>query len=177
VRVLCLGGNVCLGARSIRGWPEHLWGLTQWQIVNEGIPGGRAIDVSRRVASLPKWREDPDWIVVQLGTYDARGGVVSPREWGLMLEQILDSVTDRWPDASILVCSPPPIYQSTVKGFNRHARRWIPRASLVSEEITEVAGHRWLNLSDLPPAMFPDGIHPNRDGCKEIAARVRDAIA
>ena len=176
MKVLCLGGNVCLGARSIRGWPEHLWEMTQWQIVNAALPGGRMIDVSRRVASMP-YEGEPDWVVLQLGTYDARGGGVSPHEWGLMLDQTLDSILARWPSVSVLVCSPPSIFPSSVRGFNRHARRWVPRAARESKGIALDRGAQWLNLMGIPEEHFPDGIHPNRDGCREIADRVRERLA
>lgn len=176
MRVLCFGGNVCLGARSIRGWPEHLWESTGWQVVNAAAPGGRMIDVSRRAPSVP-YEGAPDWVVIQLGTYDSKGGGISPREWGLMLDQTLDAIADRWPDSGVLVCSPPPIYASQVKGFNRHARRWFPRAAKVSRQVAADRGAKWANLTDLPSAMFPDGIHPNRDGCREIAARVEQMLS
>lgn len=174
MNILCLGGNVCLGARSPRGWPEHLWQATGANVVNGGIVGARLVDVVRSVPHQPQgpW----SWVVIQTGAYDARGGGTPPAEYTALLVQCVEAIRSRWPDARVAVCTPTPVSPScAVRGFNRSARRWISRVATAVHEL-DVDDVVIVDLHDLPVDLLADGVHPSPAGSSEIAARVARAI-
>lgn len=170
MKVLCLGGNVCLGARGPRGWPEHLWELTGAQVVNAAIRGARLVDVVRAIPMIQV--SGPDLVVIQVGAYDARGGGTPPTDFLALLMQGQEACLDRWPDCEVAICTPTPIGQSQLPGFNRSARRWVERVAPLVEQVEAIV----VRLHDLSPDLFADGVHPTQAGAREIASRVAQAF-
>lgn len=175
MKVLCLGGNICLGARSPRGWPEHLWQVSGAHVVNGATSGARLIDVLRSIPRQPG--EGWDLVVVQTGAYDARGGGTPPVEFASLLEQTVDAVNIRWPEARVILCTPTPIAPScTVSGFNRAARRWVTRVTPLVYDVAD-GQCEVVVLHDLDLNLLPDGVHPSSAGSFEIATRVAANLA
>lgn len=174
-RVLCLGGNVALGARAPFGWPEALWRLVGGEVVNGGLKGARVRDVLRGVHHQPD--RDWDWVIVQTGTYDARGGGTPPAHYRWLLWSVVAATRARWPNARALVCTPPPIArEAELPGFNRSARRWVERVAEMMRKDKRLDAVL-LDLSALDTGLLADGVHPSPAGADAIARLVADAIA
>lgn len=170
--ILVLGGNVALGARAPRGWPEHLWELTGVRVVNGAVRGARMVDIVRQISQLPTGPFD--WIVIQAGSYDARGGGTPPAEYGLLLRQALGELRHRYVvrGSRLALCTPTPIGASALPGFNRSTRRWVTRAIPVVAEIAQDEEVVLVPLHELPKTVLSDGVHLSSAGASVVATMV-----
>lgn len=123
-------------------------------------------------------RANPDIILVLLGTNDSK-----PSNWAYRDEFVGDylGLVDTYRaipgEPDIYLCLPPPAAElpNDIRG-SVIANEVLPR-------ILEVARQRNLRVIDLHTpfldslsSLFPDGIHPNDEGHRIMAARIRDAI-
>lgn len=123
-------------------------------------------------------RANPDIIIVLLGTNDSK-----PSNWAYRDEfvgdylELVDTYRAMPGEPDIYLCLPPPAAElpNDIRG-SVIANEVLPR-------ILEVARQRNLRVVDLHTpfldsltSLFPDGIHPNDEGHRIVANRIRDAI-
>ena len=142
-----------------------------YTVVNAGVSGETSAGALRRVDWL--LRQPADVIVLETGANDALRGlkIDSTRA---NIQAILDRVRARRPAARVLLVqmeAPPNLGER----YTREFRAMFPelaasnRITLVPFLLEGVAGEDSLNLAD--------GIHPNRDGQRLVAANVWRVLA
>lgn len=69
--VLAFGDSVTYGTGAFEGedYPTQLWKLTDWGVVNAGIPGDRASTARQRLPALLR-QHQPDLVIIELGGND-----------------------------------------------------------------------------------------------------------
>lgn len=69
--VLAFGDSVTYGtgAAEDENYPTYLWKLTDWGVVNAGIPGDRASTALKRLPALLRLHQ-PDLVIIELGGND-----------------------------------------------------------------------------------------------------------
>ncbi len=69
--VLAFGDSVTYGTGAVQGedYPTHLWKLTDWGVVNAGIPGDRASTARQRLPALLELHQ-PKLVIIELGGND-----------------------------------------------------------------------------------------------------------
>jgi len=174
--IVCLGGSVCYGLRSTRGWPDHLWALGRgtWTVQNWARPDLNLREVVHETRRV-------DWssvttAILQVGTEDARGSGTPPSEFVALLEQAVGTVSALAPDAEILVCTPTPIGHTEVPGYRHSSRRWVRRVSPAVAAMADAWDVGIVRLHDMPEGLLADGVFPSPDGYAWIADRVAMAL-
>ena len=120
---------------------------------------------------------NPHVVVIKLGTNDTK-----PQNWKYSEEYVLDyeAMIDHFSSLpakpKIWLCSPAPVYQT----------RWGISEEIVVggviPKVRDLANRKGLPIIDIysvlsnKPEMFPDKIHPNASGAKEMADAVMSAI-
>ncbi len=144
------------------GWPVR--------IVNAGVSGETSAGALARmdwILSRPA-----DIVALEVGANDGLRGL-DPSELAANLEAIVDRVTDRLPDASILLLpmqAPPNMGREYTERF-RDAYRGFetdPRVAFGPFLLDGVAGVRDLNQAD--------GIHPTAEGHRRMAGVVWEVL-
>jgi len=144
------------------GWGHH--------VVNAGVSGETSAGGVRRVGWVLQQRVD--LFVLELGGNDALRGV-DPMDTRENLQQILDRVVERWPEAVRVLAgmeAPPSMGEAYVQQFREIYRELDQRNDLVFIPfiLDGVAGEPALNLED--------GIHPTAEGHERIAEIVWEVL-
>lgn len=181
VILLCVGDSLTAG-----GYPHYLQKLLaadgiRARVLNRGRNGNRS---GEYLSYLGHNREEllklkPDFVLLQLGTNDVRTDLdhTSTERFTANMGEILAILgTFRNRDGNpsrILLAAIPPIPEGTAYPFNRDSLRRVTeeinpavRAMALEARIPFVDNHAlFLGRPDLLP-----GIHPSREGYKELAA-------
>ena len=188
IRIACVGDSITYGAgikdRQNFNYPLVLGKSLgeKFDVRNFGVSGATMLkngDYSywERPAFKQATDFNPHVVVIKLGTNDTK-----PQNWKYSEEYVLDyeAMIDHFSSLpakpKIWLCSPAPVYQT----------RWgISEEIVVGEVIPKVrdlATRKGLPIIDIysvlsnKPEMFPDKIHPNASGAKEMADAVMSAI-
>ena len=188
IRIACVGDSITYGAgikdRQNFNYPLVLGKSLgkKFDVRNFGVSGATMLkngDYSywERPAFKQATDFNPHVVVIKLGTNDTK-----PQNWKYSEEYVLDyeAMIDHFSSLpakpKIWLCSPAPVYQT----------RWgISEEIVVGEVIPKVrdlANRKGLPIIDIysvlsnKPEMFPDKIHPNASGAKEMADAVMSAI-
>ena len=187
-RVACIGDSITFGHgikdRGKNSYPKQLDVLlgADFEVRNFGVSGSTLL----KKGDKPYWTEgayqkalefNPDIVIIKLGTNDTK-----PQNWKFESEYISDYVEfinafkSLEAKPQIFICTPVPVYQD----------RWGINESTVVEgiipKLSEVSDQTSVKVIDLhkplshQPAMFPDKVHPNRDGAEVIAETVYQII-
>ncbi|MBN1817637.1 MAG: hypothetical protein JW828_09755 [Sedimentisphaerales bacterium] len=188
IRVACIGDSITFGAgipdRENHHYPLQLGNLLgeKWQTRNFGVSGATLL----RNGDLPYWDQqayqqtllyNPHVVIIKLGTNDTK-----PQNWKYSDEFIRDykdlikrlSALPAHP--KIWICLPVPAYEE----------RWGISDEVVREDvipkIRQIAKDMGVGLIDLytpmsdKPELFPDRIHPNAEGARQMAVEIYKAI-
>ena len=189
VKIFANGDSITFGAGSsdgnIKSYAPLLAGLlgTDYTVQRVGVSGATLLKKGQPSYFNTQGvqntiQANPDIITILLGTNDSK-----PGNWVYRDEFVADylSLIDTYralpsgPDVS--PCLPPPAEElpGDIRG-SVIANEVIPR-------ILEAARQRGLEVIDLHTpfldtlqSLFPDGIHPNDEGHRIMATRIRDAI-
>lgn len=184
IRISCVGDSITYGAgieaREINSYPAVLGRLmgSRFEIRNFGVNGTTYL----KKGDYPYWdqpefeavaRFSPNVVIIKLGTNDSK-----PQNWRSKAEFADDMRSmiahfSKLPSRpKIWICTPVPVYK-TIGGISE---------AVVGGEIVpivrKVAQSEHVQLIDTYAALsdhageFPDGVHPNADGAKEIARTV-----
>ena len=185
IKVACIGNSITYGvgydrAQSYPGQLNTILG-SNWEVRNFGVPGATLL----RNGDMPYYKLgayadaqafNPDVVIIKLGTNDTK-----PQNWQFKDEFEKDYTTlitelKALPSKPfIILCTPVPAYS-----FG-----WGIRDSVLKVEIPildKLAEDNKLKLINLYQPLsnhadwFPDGIHPDEAGYKEIATVVSVAL-
>lgn len=185
------------------GWTALLardYGISRsLDVINRGFGGYTTrwilADLKAGLLSLPK---APKAITVMLGSNDHVKSSdplhVPPEEYGLNLRKIVALLRDRYPCATVLLCTPPPcdgtqVYTYFTKatkmqanGSGRGEERIAPMVEAV-KEVARASGARLLDVhgklkgvGDTWRALFYDGLHFNGEGNQAMYRIVREEL-
>jgi acyl-CoA thioesterase I len=187
-RVACVGDSITYGSgvneREKNAYPAVLDGLLgeNYEVRNFGV-GGATL---QKRGDKPYWTEDahndvaafnPHIVVIKLGTNDTK-----PQNWhgAKVFEVDLQAMANHFkalPEKpQVFLCTPVPVHKD-----NFGIREAVVRDEIVPT-VKEVAKRMEVPVIDLYAALndnaaqFPDGVHPNAAGAKEIAETVAAAI-
>jgi acyl-CoA thioesterase-1 len=138
----------------------------KWTIVNAGVSGDTTADGLHRLDWL--LRQPVSILIVALGGNDGLRGL-NVKVTEANLQAIIDQTRAKYPDVRIFIAGmlmPPNMGQDYTTAFAAIFPRVAARnhATLLPFLLDGVAGKPDLNQ--------PDGIHPNADGAKIVAANV-----
>ena len=184
LRIACIGNSITYGLylsnRPTENYPAQLGKIlgTTYTVRNFGCNGCTA----QRQTKLPYWSQQlpdamdykPHIIILMLGSNDANRYNWSATEtFHKDYTALVDTLIQLPTKPRILLCIPPPVFPRGSAYINDQ---------ILAEEITPLiqstAQARLLELIDLrtpfvtADALFPDGIHPNRSGARQIADQV-----
>jgi acyl-CoA thioesterase-1 len=183
IRVACCGDSITrrpVGA----AYSHHLGSLLGdgWDVRNFGHDGVTAQKESGR----PFWKMPefeaanafaPNVVILMLGTNDASSVPEGRKNFAgdfLALVRHFQALPSR---PQVIVMTPPPLM------LGRQDSRTIALKDEMSADVRRIAKEEGLVLVELhdepalaDPALYPDKVHPNGDGAKIIAERVRDTF-
>ena len=158
------------------------------RLVNAGISGDTTSGLLGRI--LDVLEEEPDWLIVLIGTNDAAfvrdpptKSLVSPEETSKNLRALRDLIEAR-SSARLVWMTPPPAIEARLAGEDPRQPVWR-NAGLaeVARLVREVAGEDplvdlWKVFGDPaePDFLLPDGLHPSLAGQKAIAAALVERL-
>ena len=181
IKVACVGNSITYGSgiedREKYAYPSQLQQMLGrgWEVKNFGISGRTLL----KKGDYPYWNEqafsdaknfNPDVVIIKLGTNDTK-----PWNWKFKNEFIADyeSLVDEFQKIPsrprVYICNPVPAFpgdwgisDSIVKADIIPFVREISKAKDV---VVINLYNSFLNKSEL----FPDKVHPNEDGAREMA--------
>lgn len=187
IKVACIGDSITegygLAFQSKTGYPVMLDSILgeDFTVLN----AGRSATTLQKKGDFPYWtcKEfsnvfafEPDLIVIKLGTNDTK-----PQNWNAVkfekdYQALIDTLSTISGKPAIFLCYPVPVYQDTW-GINDSTVK-----NGVIPVVTKIADRNHLEIIDLysqmqnQPENFPDGIHPNENGAKNMARLVANEI-
>jgi len=187
IRVACVGDSITYGLgianRERNGYPAQLATLLgeHWEVRNFGFSGAFAIkDSTKPYLLLPVFDEalayEPDVVIIQLGTNDTNA-----KTWPAHHQQFITdylAIIRRFQGLRtkprIYLCRPVPLFRDRGKVYDTD--------KILTEEvipkINAIAAQNHLPVIDLyaalngNPEKFWDGVHPNADGARLMAATI-----
>ena len=180
VKVACVGDSITQGVGTAtpatQSYPAQLQAMLgkQWEVRNFGVGGRTLLRKQDPLDIKPAMKYRPDVVIILLGTNDARevtwekhGKEFVPDYLG-----VIKSFQDLESHPKIWICLPVP-------AFPEH---WGITEKMITEKvipaIQETSQTAKLPVIDLHSALlgkkelFPDAIHPNKEGAKIIAETV-----
>jgi len=191
VKVACIGDSVTAGYLlanpQSESYPSQLQGLmgNKYEVRNFGHSGATLL----RKGSNPYYKTKecslavaykPDIAVIHLGLNDT-----DPRNWPNYKDDfnsdyfwLIDSLRKQNPDVKIYICKMTPVFNEHPR-FKSGTRDWYWQ---IQEHIAEIAKANKVRLIDLHgklynrPDLFPDALHPTKEGAKILAQTVYQNI-
>jgi acyl-CoA thioesterase-1 len=188
IRVAAVGDSITYGVgvllrRRRYSYPAQLERLLGpgYQVLNYGASGRTAQDTGDHpyresdvyAASL---EVAPAVVVLMLGTNDSKPQNWDAARYERQVEDLVEVYRQLPSHPTVHLAIPPTAYD------NRYAIRGDVIADQVAVIVRRVAERTGAPLVDVhratagQPALFPDGVHPNRRGAAVIAATVREAL-
>ena len=185
IKVACIGNSITygFGYNNPKSYPSQLDSMLGegWEVRNFGVPGATLL----RNGDNPYYKLNaytdarafnPDVIIIKLGTNDSK-----PQNWQYKddfkkdYDTLIAELKALPSKPFIVLCTPVPAY----------SHGWGIRDSVIKEEIPivkKLVKKNHLKLINLYQPLsnhadwFPDGIHPNEFGLKEMATVISSSL-
>lgn len=186
IKVACVGSSITegYGLTPEQSYPSQLGKMlgSKFVVRNFGLSGRTVL----KKGDLPYWNEPkyqqalewkPDVLVIFFGANEAK-----PQNWKHEKDfvsnyrEMIQAFKKQSPDIKVFVCQPPPVFKDA---FNISG---VVVEKEVSPLVREVASKEKAELIHLFGVFYkqsdkiPDGVHPNAEGAKMIAAAVYKSI-
>ncbi|SEA92150.1 sialate O-acetylesterase [Flavobacterium gillisiae] len=191
IKVACIGDSVTAGyllANSeTESYPSQLQAImgTNFEVKNFGCSGATLLKKGHKPYFKTQQCADaitfsPDVAIIHLGLNDT-----DPRNWPNHKEEfdadytwLLDTLKKQNPAVKIYICQMTPIFSEHPR-FKSGTRDWYWQ---IQSHITNIAKTNEVGLIDLHeklyprPDLFPDALHPTKEGANILAQTVYSAI-
>jgi len=187
-RVACVGDSISKGygldEPILYSYPAQLSKILgkEWDVKNFGISSATLINKGNLPYRDTQTYDDslefePNIVVIMLGTNDMKAQNIVEIEryisdYALLISQYRDLPSK----PLIYICTPPPSYGNLAGITNDNiVHTLLPKIKKVSQENNVPL----INIYDVltnKKSLFPDTLHPNKDGAKIIADTVAKAI-
>jgi lysophospholipase L1-like esterase len=179
IRMVCLGDSITQAGAYVSALQTALG--KQWVVTNLGNSGATLLKKGDKPYSrLPQFAQaiqfKPDVVTIMLGTNDSKPGNWSNKaEFEADYKSMIDDLKKANRKVVIYCCVPPPA------GGNK----WSINGTVIKDEVgplvRKVAKDTGCYVIDLQEPLtgknvIPDGVHPNVDGHKLIAASIYQAL-
>lgn len=174
ITVLAMGDSNTRGFQypGVGPWTGHLRAMEpEWQVINSSVNGERAAGGRARLSGQLN-RHNPDVVVIMYGANNAIHGNIGAFENDI--RAMINEVRSK--EAIPVLANVLPmtqgrvIFQGTVDNLN------LILANLAREEKVVLVDLAREFRGDAATERFPDGLHPDEDGNRIIAAAVRERI-
>lgn len=112
-------------------------------------------------------------VVIDAGRNDLRNPV---DEVGNAVSDYLDNARAQWPAADLVVVVPAFIRLQPYDGYRDVLDRFESSASKVGATLIDPIAEGWYQNADVATLLSADGVHPNADGARLIAARMEQSL-
>jgi acyl-CoA thioesterase I len=186
IKVACIGNSITygMGYNHPKSYPSQLDSLLGegWQVKNFGVPGATML----RKGDMPYHKLkafadakafNPDVVIIKLGTNDTK-----PQNWNSHSGEFMSDYDSMLTELSslpskpfIILCTPVPAYSLSWGIRDSVVRLEIP----LVENIAKLHNLKLINLYQPlsnHKEWFPDGIHPNEFGLKEMAMVISEQV-
>lgn len=191
VKVACIGDSVTAGYLlanpKSEAYPSQLQVLmgSQYEVKNFGYSGATLLKKGSKPYYKTKECSDaiayqPDIAIIHLGLNDT-----DPRNWPNYKDDfnadyswLIDVLRKQNPNVKIFICRMTPIFNEHLR-FKSGTRDWFWQ---IQEHINEIAKANKIHLIDLHeklysrPDLFPDALHPTKEGAKILAQTVYENV-
>lgn len=179
IRMVCLGDSITQAGAYVSALQTALG--KQWVVTNLGNSGATLLKKGDKPYSrLPQFAQaiqlKPDVVTVMLGTNDSKpGNWTNKAEFEADYKSMIDDLKKANRKVVIYCCVPPPA------GGNK----WSINGTVIKDEVgplvRKVAKDTGCYVIDLQEPLtgknvIPDGVHPNVDGHKLMAASIYQAL-
>lgn len=190
---ICLfGDSTSWGAWDLDGggWPMRLWkhigireGEAYCELYNCSISGGTTQTILDRFESEAKIR-GADALLFQTGGNDAaylpetKSNLVSEDQFRANIETIIEKAKAITPNIIFMDLKNCDESRTTpVSWINIHyTNESIKRYAAIMEDVCRERGVLFLDVPDLAPEDFEDGLHPNAQGHEKLFVLIRDFL-
>lgn len=187
IRVACIGDSITYaastGAREKTSYPAQLQGMlgAGYEVKNFGVSGATMLKKGNHPYwGLPAFKDaqafEPDIVVIKLGSNDSKPVNWNAEAYESDYREMVDMLLALPSRPTVLLCRPVPAF-SQAFGISNDVilNEIIPIVGRIAEE-------KRLDVVDAYNALlrygrtFPDGIHPNEEGCKVLAQTVAESV-
>lgn len=191
IKVACLGNSVTYGYGlkdpSTQSYPVQLQKMLgdKYEVNNYGHSGATLLKKGHNPYYKTKeFREAIKWIpdiaIIHLGLNDT-----DPRDWNNYSNDfrsdyswLINTFRKANPDIKIYICKMTPIFNDHPR-FRSGTRDWYWKIQNLIPEIAKINGTGLIDLHTpfyFHPNLFPDALHPNKEGAIILAKTVYSAV-
>lgn len=191
-KVSCIGDSITWGLtveeRETNCYPQVLATMLGkgWQVSNFGANGATAMRNTpdytpyiKRDVYKAGLNSSPDIAVFMLGANDSKPFCWSPEQYKQDYITLINEFKALPSAPDIYLCTPVPSYTDKLGPWDVNEQNLITARAIVREIADAVDAHLIELAPELENRAFysPDGVHPNVEGARTIAATVYQALA
>lgn len=176
------GDSLTTGARCSLGPPEALAKEMRkrtkrsWVVYNEAINGETILQLLRRMDQKSPVHKDASFASVLIGTNDSKPQHrTSPDLYEELLTQVFERLSIR-PHLIKIAIKIPPLIDPICSPYDKKCQSYIDKYNLKIEKVAKAFNALLVDLTDMNPKYFSDGVHFNNDGVALVAVKMADVI-
>ena len=191
IRVACVGDSITYGC-NVPGWVRNNYPAVLRRKLGKGYcvnNFGYSSRTAGRQGNLPYMDEtlyqkslsfEPDIVILMLGTNDCKTFNWNEADFTASYTLLLQSYCSLPSAPEVWVMLPPPVFEHLGK-VPYHMQPDVLQREIVplTASIAEAQQVQTIDLQTLfadSDALFPDGVHPNVEGAKQLAQTVYDTV-
>lgn len=188
LRISCVGDSITEGTGlsnpSQESYPAQLSSMLGegWEVGNFGKKSATVLKTGttpywNTSKYIPSYDFNPGIVIIMLGTNDAKPiNWTNKSQFIAHYSELIQTYKNLESQPKVYICYPPPVY-GVVSGItdSRIKNEVIPK-------IAEVASRNNVEVIDIYSALsnksslFPDKVHPNKDGARVLAEKIYQTI-
>lgn len=180
--ILFLGDSLTFGARGYLGYPEYAGDILakktakEWNVINHGTNGYRAIDLARSISNNFSTLATHNALlsVVLIGTNDAKTATTAD-EYRIALEQVIIKAKLLTLNSNVLLLKIPALAAGVSYPYSLEMNVAIDGYNQIIDSMAKKHTAKTLSIA-LENEHFFDGVHFNTAGTVHVAQGIADHI-